>query len=443
MVEHTLKSMYSGGIYDHVGLGFSRYSVDNKWLIPHFEKMLYDNALLADAYLEAYQVTKNPIYKKINESIFIFIDNEMTSKQGAFYSALDADSEGEEGKFYSFSRDEVYKVLQEEAPRICTNYNVTESGNFEGSNILNLINTDLNNYLVDTERLKLYNYREKRIRPHRDEKILTSWNAMMISALSNSGRVFNKEVYIKIAEKAADFIMKELIDKNRLLARYIDGESLHSGYLNDYAYLIEAFINLYEATFKVEHLRTAIKLNKESIDLFYDFESGGFYLTGRDSEKLIYRPKESFDGAIPSGNSITIRNMIRLSRITRDEELLEYVKSSIDYFSDDINEYLTGHSAMLSATLMMLNPSEEIIIIGDKNNKELNKALVYLNDLYAPFTTIIYKDETSEKLLPYLSEYEHVGKDFTIYICKNYACCKPVTNYEDLESFYEKELDDL
>ncbi|XMB68040.1 thioredoxin domain-containing protein [Mycoplasmatota bacterium zrk1] len=436
IVEHTLKSMYRGGIFDHIGFGFSRYSVDEKWLVPHFEKMLYDNALLVIAYLEVYKITKNPLYKRVIESIFIYIDRDMTSEEGAFYSAEDADSEGEEGKFYLFERDEIYRILEKEAPIICELYNVTEAGNFEGKNILNLINSDINNSLSDNQRMKLFDFRENRKRPHKDKKILTSWNGLMISAFASAGRVFLEDIYTKIAEKAVEFVLCNLIEDDRLLARHIDGESSYLGYLDDYAFLVDSLIELYQSTFNIKYIKKAYEINKHMIDLFYDDELGAFFLTGNDSEELIYRPKEGYDGAMPSGNSIAIRNIIRLARIYQDESLIRYAEGTIDYFSSEIKSYETGYSAMLSSYQMILNSTKEVVITGDK--KKMKEVLVYLRGKHMPFTSVILKDEESIEEFKFLENYKNKNEHFTIYICENYSCKEPITSLEELKSHFNE-----
>ncbi|HQA48726.1 MAG TPA: thioredoxin domain-containing protein, partial [Bacillota bacterium] len=326
MVEKTLESMYKGGLFDHIGFGFSRYSTDGKWLVPHFEKMLYDNALLAYAYTEAYQATGKDIYKDIARKIFTYVLRDMTSTGGGFYSAEDADSEGEEGKFYLWQPEEVKEAAGEEDGKLfCDWYGISPAGNFEGKSIPNLIGRDLGILYedkalarrLDGVREKLFMYREKRIRPHRDDKILTSWNGLMIAALALGGRAFHSDEYIKAAEAAYGFIQRNLVrGDGRLLARYRDGESAFPAYLDDYAFLVWGLIELYRATFKTGYLKRALELNRDMLDLFWDEREGGLFLYGEDSEQLIMRPKEVYDGALPSGNSVALYNMLRLSRMT-------------------------------------------------------------------------------------------------------------------------------
>lgn len=330
MVEKTLEAMYEGGIFDHIGFGFSRYSTDEKWLVPHFEKMLYDNALLSAVYVEAFEATGKGFYKEVAEKIFTYILRDMTSPEGAFYSAEDADSEGEEGKYYVFTLNEVSLVLGEQFYKTyCEHYNITKEGNFEGHNIPNLIgkksssnvNKDLERKL-ERMRQNLFEYRERRVHPYKDDKILTSWNGLMIAALAHGGRVFENSLYIHKAEEAMDFILSTMINENgRLMARYREGEIAHLGYLEDYAFLVHALIELYEANFNIKYLSKALELNENMLKLFKDEDQGGLFLYGIDGEELIVRPKDIYDGAIPSGNSVATLNMLRLARLTANREL--------------------------------------------------------------------------------------------------------------------------
>lgn len=327
MVEKTLESMYKGGIYDHIGYGFSRYSTDNKWLVPHFEKMLYDNALLAIVYLETYQLTKKELYAQVADEIFTYVLRDMTSDFGGFYSAEDADSEGVEGKFYVWEPEEVINILGEEDGNLFNHlYDIKTLGNFEGKSIPNLINTDSER--VDRKksklwRKKLFQDREKRVHPHKDDKVLTAWNSLMLVALSLGARVLNNTNYLKAAEVCADFILEQLYLDNRLYARYRDGEVKYLAYVDDYAFLIWGLLELYESSFDPIYLNNAIKLNKEMLEIFEDKKDGGLFLYGSDSEQLIARPKEVYDGALPSGNSVALHNLLRLGVLTGKKGFLE------------------------------------------------------------------------------------------------------------------------
>jgi len=359
MVEKTLQSMYKGGIFDHIGLGFARYSTDEKWLVPHFEKMLYDNALLSLVYTEAYKATGKEVYRDIAEKVFTYILENMTSPEGGFYSAEDADSEGVEGKFYVWDIDEIKNILgMEKAEIYCKTYGITKSGNFEEKNIPNLINTSLEdlkqdeNFLNELEEMrnKLYKYREKRAHPFKDDKILTSWNGLMIAALAHGGKILGNKEYIDAAKKSADFILSRLVrDDGRLLGRYREGEAANLGLLEDYAFFIWGLIEIYEADLSSTYLNKALELNNQMLKLFYDTEHGGLYLYATDSEKLIVRPKELYDGAIPSGNSVATLNISRLSKITGRSELDEIIKKQFSAFGASVNKNPTAYTHFITS----------------------------------------------------------------------------------------------
>jgi len=444
IVEKTLDCMYKGGIFDHIGFGFSRYSVDKKWLVPHFEKMLYDNALLVLAYLETYHATKKEFYKEVVEKIFTYILRDMTSKEGGFFSAEDADSEGIEGKFYLWDYNEVINTLgDEEGGLFCKYYNITLEGNFEKKNIPNLISEDLleieeNKILknkLDKLRAKLFNEREKRVHPYKDDKILTSWNGLMIAALSYGGRILKNNSYIEAAKRAVNFIFRNLIrEDGRLLARYRAGEAAYLGYLEDYAFLIWGLIELYESTFETEYLSKALELNKEMLRLFSD-EKGGFYLYGIDSEELILRPKEIYDGALPSGNSAAAYNLIRLARITGESRLEEEVQKLFENFAGTISNNPSSYSLALIAFMFNFKASKEIVINGDKNDTETQKYIEIINERYLPFTTLILnnEDEKPLEILTNLKDKKMLDNKTTVYICHNFTCGIPITEEKELK----------
>ncbi len=341
IVGTTLRKMYGGGIYDHLGNGFHRYSTDPMWLVPHFEKMLYDQAMLAIAYLEAHQATGNSFYGEVAEEIFTYVLRDLASPEGAFYSAEDADSEGEEGTFYVWKKDEITEVLGEEDGKIfCERYGVTGSGNFEGKNVLHISSeTGADEVGLDTMKEKLLTIRSKRPRPMLDDKILTDWNGLMIAALARGTRVTGDPAYAAAAAKAADFILGGMrTSEGRLLHRYRDGESAIPGYLDDYAFLIWGLIELYEATFDAKWLSEALVLAGGMIELFGDREDGrgGFFFTGRDAEKLIVRTKEVYDGAVPSGNSVAALELLRLGRMTGRTDLESAADALMEEFSGQL-----------------------------------------------------------------------------------------------------------
>lgn len=437
MVDNTLECIYRGGIYDHVGFGFARYSTDQKWLVPHFEKMIYDNALLSIAYIEAYQLTKSELYSKIVNDTLAYIMRDMTSKEGGFYSAIDADSEGMEGKFYVWSYNEIIDILgKEDGQLFCNQYDITEKGNFEGKNIPNLIKSNIL-FMDQDMREKLYLYRDKRIHPHKDDKILTSWNGLVIAALSMAGRIFKNDSYIKASVKAIDFIYDKLFNKEgRLLARYRDGESSILGYVNDYVFLIWGLIELYETTFDSIYLQKALNLNEMLIKYFWDEEDGGLFLYGEDAEKLIVRPKEIYDGVIPSANSVATMNWLRLAHLTGENKFQRYAEEQFKSFSNNIATNPVSCAHMLSSYLFSISDVKEIVIVGDKDDEKTKKILDLINDKYSPLMTIILKSKKDdiEKISSFLKDYDNEG---SIYICSNNACSKPITNLDELRSLLE------
>lgn len=453
MVEKSLDAMYRGGMYDHIGFGFSRYSTDRKWLVPHFEKMLYDNALLAIAYLEAYQATRKKKYARIAREIFTYILRDMTSPEGGFYSAEDADSEGVEGKFYVWEKHEIENILDKEAAKMyCNEYHITENGNFEGKNIPNLIGADVQDIFDEVDengevgsflnncREKLFNYREKRVHPYKDDKILTAWNGLMIAALAIGGRVLGDANYITAAEKSVEFIYKHLVSKKdgRLLARYRDGDAALPAYADDYAFLTWGLIELYESTYKPEYLQNAIKTNSEMIKLFWDNSAGGFFIYGSDSEQLIMRPKDIYDGAIPSGNSVAALNLLRLARLTGDASLEEKAGMLLKAFSKSIKTYPRAYPFSLIALMYSLSQSQEVVIVTEKDNKEAGGMLELVNQSFRPFTSVIYLNQDNagalKEVIPFINTYSSVNGQATAYVCRNQSCQAPVTDIEALKA---------
>lgn len=353
MAEKTLISMYQGGIYDHIGFGFARYSTDRRWLVPHFEKMLYDNALLAIAYLEAFQITGQDFYRQVVQDIFTYVLRDMTSPQGAFYSAEDADSEGEEGRYYLWDKQEIATILGPQAVRFSEVYGISAGGNFEGRNIPNLIgqsNSLEPRTLFAKEREQLLTAREKRVKPFKDDKMLTAWNGLMIAALGLGSRLLQNDLYLTAAQKAADFILTNLRrEDGRLLARYRDGEANFNGYAADYAYLIWGLLELYEAGRESSYLQVALELNQQLLELFWDQGRGGLFFYGSDSEPLLVRPKESFDSVMPSSNAVAAFNFLRLGRLTDDPGLVELGRTQIKGFAGSISENPGAHSFWLQA----------------------------------------------------------------------------------------------
>ncbi len=447
MVTKTLLSMYKGGIYDHLGYGFCRYSTDRQWLVPHFEKMLYDNALLAYAYLETYQVTGEKFYARIAENIFTYVLRDMTSSEGGFYSAEDADSEGVEGKFYLWTPREVKHILgTKDGDVFCNLYDIFPGGNFEGKSIPNLIKYRLNEtndildmlHRMEPLRKKLFIAREKRIRPHKDDKILTSWNGLMIAALAKGRQVMQKYDYLEAAVRAAEFIWQKLRRSDgRLLARYREGEAAIPAYLDDYAFLTWGLLELYEATFNPKYLGRAVALTDQMLDLFGDDTRGGLFFYGYDGEQLIARPKEAYDGALPSGNSVTTLNLLRLMRITGKSKYEKAAINQMGYFAAEARGFPSGYTFFLLALQFSLAEPQEIIIIGKPEDIETQTMLADLQKKFLPHAVLIFcpLDKTGDKLktmLPFLKGYRAVGGKTTAYVCKNYSCQAPVIDGQQL-----------
>jgi hypothetical protein len=448
MVENTLQSMRKGGIYDHIGFGFHRYSTDPYWLVPHFEKMLYDQALVAMVYIEAYQATKSAEYKKTAQEIFTYIIREMTSPEGGFFSAEDADSEGEEGKFYVWSKKELEEILEIEELNLATTvFNIEESGNYfeeslgkkTGKNILNLKNLG-NQFSEEVEniRLKLFYAREKRVHPQKDEKILTDWNGLMIAALAKGAVAFQDETYLDTARKAVNFILSNLYtSKNNLLHRYKDKVSEINGYLTDYSFLIWGLIELYEATFEIFYLKTAIDLHQKQVEKFWDINIGGFYFTATDSEELLTRQKEIYDGAIPSGNSIAALNLLRLSYLTGNYELEEKANILNRVFSDKIKSNPLAYTQFLIAMDFAIGPTYSLVIGGDTMAEDTRSMIKAINNVYIPNkVSILRKTEQStpdiDDYSNFVQFFENLDGKATAYVCINKTCKPPTQEIEKI-----------
>lgn len=444
MAEKSLQAMGNGGIYDHVGFGFSRYSTDSQWLVPHFEKMLYDNALLLIAYVEGYELTKDPFYKQISEQIIEFLNREMLASSGAFYSAIDADSEGVEGKYYTWDYDEILNTLDSELGELYTAvYNITPKGNFEGKNIPNRLDTppasieieNPNNereLMLEEARKKLLATRNKRIYPHVDDKILTSWNAMTVIALTLAGRVFNDYTYTKMAERALNFIENQLFIDSRLMARHRDGETKYKAYLDDYAYLIWAYLELYNTNFDLSYLHKAKQTTDEMLNLFWDSEQGGFYLSGNDAEKLITQDKEVYDGALPSGNSVAAVMLTKMASLTGNTTYLDYVETMYSTFYEDINRQASAASFFIQSLLLTSNSTKEVVIIGGNDDLDYKQFIDKLKQSFIPDTTILVGETPDDfkEIAPFAASYKQIDNKPTVYVCENFACQAPTTDFD-------------
>ena len=466
MAETTLVQMYRGGIFDHIGGGFSRYSTDERWLVPHFEKMLYDNALLALAYVYAFGLTGRELYGGVARKILAYVDAELTDAQGGFYCGQDADSDGVEGKYYVFTPKEICRVLGENAgTAFCDRYGITEHGNFEGKSIPNLLgneayeedvkagNTKMEhtkveqaeNELTLADLQKLYEYRIHRTRLHKDDKILVSWNGWMICAFAKAGAVLGETEYVDLAVRAEAFIRKNLAKNGRLMVRYRDGDAAGEGKLDDYACYILALLELYRVTFQEDYLARASMWAETMIEQFFDRERGGFYLTAKDGEQLIVRTKETYDGAMPSGNSAAARGLQQLAQITGEPKWQEILDQQMHYLAGAMEGYPAGHSYALLTMMSVLYPSKELVCttspaVRDAEQKTLFNRLAYLSET-VPGLAVVVKTADNEmelaKLAPYTRDYPVPKDGMLFYLCSGSRCLPPV---EKLEQLMEKWL---
>lgn len=413
MVEKTLIQMRKGGIFDQIGGGFSRYSTDNYFLAPHFEKMLYDNALLIIAYASVYMAAKNHLYLDTAERTAEYVLREMTSPDGGFYSAQDADSEGVEGKYYTFTLAETIEILgKEKGAQFSDVFDITEKGNFEGTNIPNLLKSNDLNHDFDVELHKLYSYRKSRRRLHLDDKVLISWNSMMIAALSVLYRASRNEKYLQAAADAQLFIEKNLSTGLQLHTSWRGGKQSEKSFLDDYAFYIAALTELYHSTLNSGYLEKAERFCMEAVRRFADDSNGGFYLSDSDSTELFMNPKETYDGAVPSGNSVMAYNLVRLYRLTGNEDFKMLADKQMHYMSARVQDYLTGHSMFLFAKLVYDEPPEQIKIVL-KDASDLENVRRHL-PLFADVTVV-----------PQSREYPLVNDRTTFYVCRNHTCFAP------------------
>jgi uncharacterized protein YyaL (SSP411 family) len=449
-VKRTLDSMANGGIYDHIGGGFARYSVDAQWLVPHFEKMLYDNALLLHAYTEGYQLLKKERYKQIVDEIAVYVKREMTDEKGGFYSALDADSEGVEGKFYVWSKEEVLQTLGEDLGALyCDVYDITESGNFEGASIPNLIHTRWEEiqtkYGMTHEELQeklaaardtLFDKRSTRVYPHLDDKILTAWNALMISGLAKAARVFQKEEYLDMAKRALQFVEETLIVDGRVMVRYREGEVKYKGYIDDYAFLLWAYIEMYEATYDLSYLKHAKKIASDMGGLFWDEERSGFFFYGNDGEDLLVREKEIYDGAMPSGNSVAAVQLQRLASLTGELSYMDQVERMLTAFELEVARYGSGHTQFLQSLLLTELPKKEIVIIGDESDEGRKRLTRTLQEMFVPHYAVLVAESAGgfAAVADFAAQYTQIDGKTTVYICQNYACSQPTINIDEVIS---------
>jgi uncharacterized protein YyaL (SSP411 family) len=455
MVELTLDKMAAGGMYDHLGGGFARYSVDARWQVPHFEKMLYDNALLARVYLYAYQQTRNQNYRRVAEEVLEYIVRDMTDRTGAFYSSEDADSEGEEGKFYVWTKAEVMSILGEEQGAIfCEFFNVTDSGNFEhGKSILNTplsleafaekkgaIVEDLRR-TINTSKQRLFNVRQARVRPGRDDKSLAAWNGLMLTAFAEAANILGRDDYREIAVRNAEFISKYLTRDRRLLRTYKSGQSKLNGYLEDYAYVIEGLLALYEATFELRFFTQARELADMMIAQFWDEADSGFFFTSSDHEQLITRTKDYFDNATPSGNSVAALALLKLYLLTQELEYQRTAVAILRVVRQAIAKYPSAFGYALCGLDFYLSEPKEIAIVGSPDSHEVRLFVEQIYSRYMPNKVVAAgaaDDEKSIEAIKLLAGRPMVEDKATAYVCRNYVCLAPATTIAEFAARLEE-----
>ena len=447
MVETTLKAMRMGGIYDHLGFGFHRYSTDARWFAPHFEKMLYDQALLLMAYVEAYLATGKKQYSATAREIVAYILRDMTSNEGGFYSAEDADSEGIEGKFYLWSAEELVGLLGKENYRLMNRlFDLQEGGNFErGANILALRSSfeDASEILHISEkdlqdqweriRLRLFESREKRVHPHKDDKILTDWNGLMIAALAKAAQALDEPRYSQAASTAADLILSRMqLPDGRLMHRFRDVAGIQAN-LDDYSFMIWGLIELYQAVLDERYLQKAVDLCRIMIEHFWDQEKGGFYFIPDDAQKILVRRKEIYDGAVPSGNSVAMLNLLRLSHLTGDHQYEEMADKIWQAFSGQADLQPSAYAMFLTAIDLAIGPGHEVAIVGDIKSLDTAAMLKAFRSQFNPNSVLIFVPSEKEpsaiaQIAKFAGSLVAIQGSATAYVCTNHSCDLPTTN---------------
>jgi uncharacterized protein len=442
MINHTLQRMACGGIYDQIGGGFHRYSVDAQWLVPHFEKMLYDNALLSRTYLDAFLLTHNDLYRRICRETLDYVAREMTSPEGGFYSSQDADSEGKEGAFFLWTPAEVRAALgEEESDLFCRYYGITEAGNFEGRNILHISRSQdlaagLDNIagerlyeIIQRGRQKLFHIRKKRVKPGRDEKVLTAWNGLMMGSFAKASGALACDRYSQIAVRNAEFLLSSLRRSGRLLRSYREGQAKLNAYQEDYACLIDGLISLYESTFDLRWIREAEALTDQMVQRFWDPQGGAFYFTSEDHESLIHRPKDFYDNATPAGNSVAAGALLKLWKLTGNSRWSRFAVAILENVAGLMPKHPSAFSHALCALDFFLGKTKEIAIIGDPQEAGARNLLSEVFQAYLPNRVLACGAEGGLFLLENKPRIEGMA---TAYVCENFTCGLPVTSPADL-----------
>jgi uncharacterized protein YyaL (SSP411 family) len=467
MVSNTLEQMRLGGVYDQVGFGIHRYSTDVEWLVPHFEKMLYDQAMLVFAATEAWLATSNPVFERTARETITYVLRDMTSPEGAFYSAEDADSEGEEGLFYLWTTAEVEEILgKEDAAFAVAVWNLENDGNYKdevrgtrtGRNIPHLTRSHLDSAAVqkmepeefeerlESVRARLFDRRENRIHPLKDDKVLADWNGLMAGAMAFAGRAFDEPEWVRAAQKAADFVLEEMrTEKGRVLHRYREGDASIPAFLDDYVFMTMAMLELYDATFEAKYLERAVKLQQQTLELFWDTKRNGFYFTAADHEELLVRQKEIYDGAIPSGNSMAAENFVRLARLTSNNEYLQGADHIFAAFSNEANQLPSVHSQLMSALQRGVGPSLEVVIAGKPGAADTATLIATVREMYLPQTAVLMvppgkSGSTIRRLAPFAESYEPVDGQAAAYVCRDFTCQLPTTDPAKLRELLEEAI---
>jgi uncharacterized protein YyaL (SSP411 family) len=447
VVERSLQAMARGGIYDHLGGGFHRYAVDDAWLVPHFEKMLYDNALLARVYLEAYQATGNPLYRRVVEETLGYVARDMRSPSGGFFSSQDADSDGEEGRFYLWSLEELRDALgAAQAARFADCYDVSSSGNFEGRNILHL-REDVGSYAaqqgtdvrtlqegLDASRRTLFEVRVRRVPPARDDKILCAWNGLMLGAFAQAASVLGRRDFLEIARQNAAFLINEMFVEGRLHRSWSKGQARWNAYLEDYASVIEGLISLFQAAGEAKWLAHASELMDLQLRLFWDEASGDCYFTSFDHEPLLVRPKESLDNAVPSGNSVTAFNLLRLAVLKEDDEYRCRARSMLERMAEQMLRHPLGMGYWLQAVDFYVGPVDKITVAGSEAGRE--PLLLAIQARFLPRKVLVTSppaDASVSESRP-TGAREAVHRQTTAHVCRDGTCFPPATTAAELTS---------
>ena len=448
IITETCHKMAEGGMYDQLGGGFHRYSVDAKWLVPHFEKMLYDNALLSRLYLHVYQLTHDEFYRRIAEEILDYVVREMTDSSGGFYSSQDADSEGEEGKFFVWSQPEVIAELGQSDGAIFSDYyDVTERGNFEGHNILHVktsleavalkngVSVERAGEIIETGRRKLFELRESRVKPGRDEKILTAWNGLMLASFAEASAILDRADYGEVARANAKFLLSQLKKDGLLLRTHKAGESKLNAYLEDYANLIHGLIALYESTAELDWFENALELADKMIEQFWDDEAGGFFFTGKSHERLIVRSKEWFDNATPSGNSVAALSLLRLSLLTANDDYRRRATTVLRLMADQVRRYPSAFGFTLTALDFYLSSPLEVAIVGTAPDSRLNGLIRTFWRRYLPNRVLALctnSFEAAASRIRLLEGRNTLDTQPTAFVCEGYSCKTPALTAEEL-----------